>query len=145
MSATDRPLHLQGRALVAVFVGGVAGVALRDALSTAFPPDPGGFPLTTFLINVAGAFLLGLLLTALALAGDGDRGRRRWARLAGGTGFLGGFTTYSTFVVESVTRAGGGALGLAFLYDAASLLAGFAAAYAAVMLAARLVPTRGAR
>ena len=76
---------------------------------------------------------------------DPNPGRRRWARLAGGTGFLGGFTTYSTFVVESVTRAGGGALGLAFLYDAASLLAGFAATYAAVMLAARLVPTRGTR
>jgi fluoride exporter len=51
-------------------------------------------PLATLLINLAGAFLLGVLLERLGRA-RGEPQRRRLVRLLAGTGFLGGFTTYS--------------------------------------------------
>lgn len=137
----SRPPYLRPIAWVAVAAGGAAGTALRDALGTSFPVQPGAFPVTTFAINVSGAFLLGLLLESLARQGP-DVGARRLARLAGGTGLLGGFTTYSTFVLESVLRARQGDLMLALAYDAASLAVGFVAAAAAVRAVHRLARRR---
>jgi CrcB protein len=61
------------------------------------------------LVNVAGAFALGLLLAALARRGP-DRGRRRMLRLLLGTGLLGGFTTYSTLAVDTAGLLGAGGL-----------------------------------
>lgn len=121
-----------------VFVGGAAGTGLRAALSSAFAAPAGTFPWVTFWINIAGALLLGALVEAL-----GRQGSRRWtrtARLGLGTGLLGGFTTYSSFVVESVLLGGRGHLLTGAAYDAVSLVAGFVAAFAGVRLAKALVP-----
>ncbi|HHW82420.1 MAG TPA: CrcB family protein, partial [Actinomycetales bacterium] len=98
-----RPAHVAW-----VVLGGSIGTALRDLLGGASPAEPGSFPWTTFLINVAGSLLLGILLAGLA-AGAGARTagspRALTTRLALGTGLLGGFTTYSTFAVETVELA----------------------------------------
>lgn len=129
------PATLRPALIAWVVLGGMVGTTLRDQLGQLFPTASGGWPWTTFAINVTGAFLLGLLLTALSAAGP-DEGARRAARLGVGTGVLGGYTTYSSFMVESVSLAGGGHGFVALGYDAASLVAGFAAAFAGTMLGA---------
>ncbi|GAB3581593.1 fluoride efflux transporter FluC [Calidifontibacter terrae] len=92
--------HRDPRLLGVVFVGGCVGTFLRSSLSTAFEQPRGSFPWTTLLINLVGAYLLGVLLETLASRGSDD-GVRRLLRLGVGTGVLGGFTTYSTFMVET--------------------------------------------
>lgn len=62
-------------------------------------------------INMVGSFILGVLLESHAHI----TGWRKAVRLGCGTGMLGGFTTYSTFVLEIEKMAGAGALALAFV------------------------------
>lgn len=127
------PPYLRPGPIALVVAGGAIGTALRAWAESAFPPSPGRFPWTTFVINVSGALLLGLLLESLTLF----RSRvtnTRVARLALGTGLLGGYTTYSTFVIETVELGAQGHLATAVLYDATSLAAGFAAAFTAIVV-----------
>lgn len=107
--------------------GGVAGAAAREAIEQTLPAGGRSFPSATFVINLAGAFLLGLLLEALVRSGEGS-GWRRDLRLVGGTGFCGAFTTYSTFAVETVQLSRHGAWSVAGAYVAASLVGGVIAA-----------------
>ena len=114
-------------------VGGTVGTAVRYRLESVFATPAGGMPWVTFAINVSGAFLLGFLLEALALvAADGRR--RRALQLTLGTGLLGGYTTYSTFVLESIALGSHGTLPFAVAYVAASVVVGFAAAFVAMGL-----------
>ena len=115
--------------------GGVLGAAAREAIEQAMPTARRGFPTATFLINVGGAFILGVMLEALVRSGD-DVGWRRKARLFGGTGFCGAFTTYSTLAVETVQLARQGAWSTAGAYVVASVICGFAAAAAGIVVAA---------
>ena len=94
-----------------VFFGGLLGAPARYLVEEALG-DGGGFPLATFVVNVVGALALGLLLESLVLAGAETSMRRR-VRLGLGTGFLGAFTTYSSFAVEIELLADGGRLPLA--------------------------------
>ncbi len=121
--------------LALVVLGGSAGTAARALAEGAFPAMPAGWPWATFVINVTGAFLLGFLLEALCRGGR-DEGWRRRVRLGAGTGFLGGYTTYSTFALEVAQRAPA----LAAAYAAATALLGVAAAIAGYRLAGRLAP-----
>jgi CrcB protein len=88
------------------------------------------FPLATFLVNVTGSFVLGLFSTLAAerLALD-----PLW-RLLVATGFVGAYTTFSTFEYETHRLLQTGATLLAFLNVLASVVAG----YAAVLLGVRL-------
>jgi CrcB protein len=105
--------------LVAVMVGGAAGALARWAVELAVP-SVGGFPLATLLINVTGAFALGLL------------GLLLWERLAPtrylrpllAIGFLGAYTTFSTMAMEGVRLLDGGRPGLAIGYWLVTLLGG---------------------
>ena len=90
------------------------------------------FPWATFLVNVSGSFALGLVLVLLLERYPPSRYLRPFVA----TGFLGSYTTYSTFAVESVVLTRDGRAGVAVTYVAASLVAGFVAAWAG-MLAAR--------
>jgi CrcB protein len=115
-----------------VAAGGAAGTAARYAL-TALLPTP-GFALVTLLINVTGAFLLGLLVQLLGRLAASRPGASDALRLLLGTGLLGGFTTYSALAVDSVMAA---SLGAALLYSGATLVLGMAAAYAGITIGGR--------
>jgi CrcB protein len=115
-----------------VGIGGAAGVAARFLITDAAAPRLSQ-PVVTLMINIAGCLLLGVLLEALARAGD-DHGIRRNLRLLLGTGVLGGFTTYSTFAVDTATLVGPHP-GLAVLYGLGSILLGCLAAAAGVWIA----------
>jgi CrcB protein len=85
--------------LVLVGVGGFLGANARYLSARWLDSLVGGrFPLGTFLVNISGSFLLGLLggLLAARLVPQSDS-----LRLALGVGFLGAFTTFSTFEFES--------------------------------------------
>lgn len=112
-----------------VFVGCVLGTFARAALSSAFPHADAGWPWATFWINIVGSVVLGALLEALSRAGE-DSGWRRSVRLGVGTGVIGGFTTYSTFVLEIDQLARADALPLAIAYALVSAVVGLAAAVA---------------
>ncbi|MCS5718751.1 CrcB family protein [Herbiconiux sp. CPCC 205763] len=81
-----------------VALGGALGTLARYGLSTVIP-NAGALPVNVVVINLSGALLLGWLLEALKLGGP-DTGSRKAARLGLGTGLLGGYTTYSMFVVD---------------------------------------------
>lgn len=134
-------MHLRGRSLLLVFAGGALGTAARDALSRALPHLQ-GVPVGVLAVNVAGAFLLGLLLERLRRSGPDDGGRRD-LRLFAGTGMLGGFTTYSALATDTVLLVADGAAGRAALYALGTLLLGLAAAVLGLVGGARLAAGRG--
>lgn len=108
-----------------VFLGGAAGALLRYLLLMATPGPAGVQLLTIFAINVLGALLLGYLVGALRHWPD-PRALR--LRLLLGTGALGGFTTYSTFALQTLQAAGDGAWFLTVRYAALSVVLGIGAA-----------------
>ena len=128
-----RLVHLPVRPawLGVIFAGGTLGTAVRAALESTFAPVAGQWPWTTFWINLGGAFLLGALLEGLAISGA-DHGWRRGLRLGLGTGVLGGFTTYSTFAVESFGLIGSASWLIGLGYAIGSVLLGVAAAFVGV-------------
>ena len=128
-----RLVHLPVRPawLGVILLGGTAGTAGRAWLESSFAPVAGQWPWTTFWINLAGAFLLGALLEGLAISGR-DHGWRRGLRLGLGTGMLGGFTTYSTFAVESFGLIGSASWLVGLGYSVGSVLLGVAAAFVGV-------------
>ena len=102
----------------------------RYGLSQIGTPGEYGFSYATFVANVTGAFALGLLVAACA---------RRWpsahyVRPALGTGMLGGYTTFSTYLVEAVLRIDHGRTAIALSYVVLSLAVGLAAAFAGLAL-----------
>lgn len=127
----SRPSHL-GLA----FLGGAFGTAAREAISLVVPVV-GGLPLATFGINLLGAFLLGLLLESLARRGP-DEGLRRRVRILVGTGFMGGFTTYSALAVDSASLLGAGAVRAGLGYGLATVLLGGIGTWAGIAWGAAL-------
>ena len=89
------PAHVDVRSVALVGVGGFAGATSRYAVATALPT---AFPWGTLAVNVAGAFLLGLLVYGTSEL----RRIPETARLVVATGFLSSFTTYSAFAAETV-------------------------------------------
>ena len=118
-----------------MFVGGCLGTATRAWLTFVIPPT-GGFPAATMGINVVGALLLGALLEALSRRGA-DEGARRRIRLLFGTGFLGGFTTYSALATDSVLLAAGSPA-VALLNVLGTLVLGVVGTGLGIVLAARV-------
>jgi CrcB protein len=94
------------------------------------------FPYGTLLINLSGCFIIGFALTVL----DAHLALPHEWRLAIPIGFVGAYTTFSTFEYETLRLVQNGQGALAFLYVALSLLVGFAAVWAGVA-AGRLLPS----
>lgn len=123
--------------LLLIFVGASLGTTIRAVIEQAFPTPHGGWPWATFGINLIGSLVLAAILQTLARTGD-DVGWRRAVRLGCGTGVLGGFTTYSTFVLEIDTLADAGRFERAAAYGVISVILGIAAAGLGVWLANRV-------
>jgi CrcB protein len=119
------------RTLAAVFAGGALGAIARAEVADALPVHPGTFPWATFMVNVAGAALLGWFTTRLQERLPLSVYRRPFL----GTGICGGLTTFSTMQLELVRLLDRGCVGLALAYAAASVVVGLAA----VLLATNLV------
>ncbi len=110
-------------ALVAVF--GAAGAISRYALDGWISDmTHGQFPWGTFVINLLGAFALGIVV---ALTTERLLLSPNW-RVALGIGFLGSFTTFSTYAYESVKLAEDGAVGLALVNSVGMVALGLLAA-----------------
>jgi CrcB protein len=115
-------MRIDGRELAAIFAGGFAGAVLRAVIEDAIPHDPGSWPWATFAINIAGAALLGWLVTRLQERLPLSAYRRPLL----GTGFCGALTTFSTLQIELLDMLDAGYVGLAFAYAAISLAVGVA-------------------
>ena len=131
-----RPVHLRPGYLGLVLLGGALGTGAREALSLLIPTI-GAFPLAILVINLTGAFALGITLELLLRLGP-DEGRRRRLRLFVGTGLMGGYTTYSTLAVGTAQALTGGGIAIGIVYGLVSVVAGTAAAFAGVALAAEI-------
>jgi fluoride exporter len=109
--------------LLAVSAGGVLGALARYGLSVLVPHGPGDWPLATWLTNVSGCLLIGVLMVLVTEVWP----RQRYLRPFLGVGVLGGYTTFSTAMVDvrQLVVAGRPALGL--LYLGATALAAVAA------------------
>ncbi|MDT9682621.1 CrcB family protein [Streptomyces sp. TRM76323] len=128
-----RSAALDGPLLGAVALGGALGAGARYGVALALPTAPGGFPWATLWTNVAGCALMGVLMAVL----DEVRRPHRLLRPLVGTGVLGGFTTFSTYALETRVLLERGHVLTAFAYLAGTLVA----ALLAVAVAARA--TRG--
>lgn len=122
----------------AVALGGVAGSLARAGVATAWPHNPAQWPWPTLVVNATGSCLLAFLVVLLAERWP----RARWARPLLGTGVMGGYTTFSTFAVDTVQLVHHHRAGVAGAYVVASVagsigfaLAGLALARAADRLA----------
>jgi len=106
--------------IVLVFFGGGMGAACRFAVSCLMNRFAvGAFPAGTVAVNLAGCFLIGLCYAFV-----GGRLLTPGARLFAMTGFLGGFTTFSTFSLETVNALKNGFAILALTNVAVSVIAG---------------------
>ena len=127
------PRRIRPAAIAWVFIGGTVGTAIRAGI-TAIAIPPTNLPITTALINIVGAFLLGLLLELLALRPLPGRSGTD-LKLLLGTGVLGGFTTYSALAVDTVLLATGVSTAAAIGYAVGTLVLGAVATAAGIILA----------
>ncbi len=127
--------------ILAIAVGGALGTVARYGTERSMVVSPGRFPWPTFVVNMIGSFLLGAIVVLVVERWPPTRFVRPFAAI----GFCGGFTTFSTMVVEAVQRGQHGHLGLAAAYLGTSLVVGVVAATAGMLVArGRLLPPRGA-
>lgn len=117
-----------------VFLGGGTGALARYIAGAAIMTRFGGrFPLGTLVINVTGSFLIGLVMTLFT---ERVELHANW-RLALVTGFLGGYTTFSTFEWETFMAMREGGRWIAFLNVLGSVLLGYAAVWLGALLSRR--------
>ena len=124
-----------------VGLGGGIGSVARSALGQLWPSVPGGFPVATFVINASGCFCIGVLLAAIL---------ERWPkatrlRLFFGTGVLGGYTTFSTYTVETVRLAQAGHVPQAVGYGLATVVSALAATATGIWIARRVLRMAGGK
>lgn len=115
--------------LAAVAVGGALGSLARWGVSAALTPRPGTFPWATFGINVTGSLLLGALIVLAAEVWPPSR----YARPFLAVGVLGGYTTFSAYMLDTRSLLVTGHPVLAASYLFGSLAAGLMAVWAGVV------------
>lgn len=123
--------RLDPRVLFAISIGAMGGATARYELATWMPVQPGRFPWATFWTNVSGSLVLGFVIVLLVERFP----PARYARAFVGTGFLGAYTTFSTFAVETDVLLEDGHTALAAAYVGASLVVGTTVAWLGMLLA----------
>ena len=121
--------------LLAVSAGGIAGTGARCAVTRIIHVAPGTFPWATFTINVTGSFVLGVLLTLIIERWPPSRYLRPFAAI----GFLGAYTTFSTYMTDATVLAKDHHADIAAVYVLASIVCGLVAVYGGIV-SARLSP-----
>lgn len=111
--------------LVLVFIGGGFGSVARFLISKYFNSETTGIPYGTFLANILGSLLIGIIL---GLAAKNETLTQNQTLLLA-TGFCGGFTTFSTFAYENHLFLKSGDFVNFFLYAIGSFALGFAAVF----------------
>jgi CrcB protein len=115
-----------------VAIGGALGSVARYGAGVAVGKVwPLSFPLGTMLINIIGSLAMGFLVGYLA------RATPTWqadARLFIAIGVLGGFTTFSSFSLDTISMVERGEIGLALLYVLVSVIVGIGALYGGLVL-----------
>ena len=123
--------------LILVALGGAFGACARYLLGIQTTRLLGpGWPFGTFAANVNGGLAMGVLVGVLAHRGGADQ--ERW-RLLLAVGVLGGFTTFSSFSLETALMIERRAYGQAGLYVSASVVLSIVALFAGLMLMRRLL------
>jgi CrcB protein len=116
---------------IAVIIGGAVGSLTRFLVAARVQASaPGAFPSGTLAVNLIGCFAIGVVARALDLTGAAPIWRAAFV-----TGFLGGFTTFSSFAWETLTLWRTEAGGLAMVYILVSTLGGFVLAIAGFVTA----------
>ena len=121
--------------LAVVSAGGVLGALARYGLQSAFPSRPGEFDWATFAINVSGCLLIGMVVV---FATESGRAHPLLRPLLA-TGVLGGYTTFSTYVVGIQRGLSAGAPRTALAYGAGTAIAALAAAWIGIRAATSVI------
>jgi CrcB protein len=117
--------------LLAIAAGGALGSLARWALGEALPAERGSFPWATFLENVSGGFVLGILMVFVVDVWSPSR----YVRPFLGVGVLGGFTTFSTYMLDARGLVVADAGPLAVVYVFGSLVMGLVAVWLGIAIA----------
>ena len=124
--------------LGAIAVGGVVGAEARYGLGVLLPHRADEWPWATLLTNVSGCLLIGVLMVVIV-----ERVRPHpLVRPLLGVGVLGGYTTFSTYAVDTVAAVQSGRVVLAVLYAVATPLLALVAVAIGTTAIRRLVPDR---
>jgi CrcB protein len=116
--------------LAAISAGGVVGALSRYGIGSAWPHPAGGFPWATFVINVTGCLLIGVLMVLVTEVVTS----RPLLRPFLGVGVLGGYTTFSTYIVDIQRAAGAGAALVALAYLGLTLIGALLAVWTGTTL-----------
>ncbi|WUD69773.1 fluoride efflux transporter CrcB [Nocardia sp. NBC_00508] len=119
---------MHGTALLVVAAGGALGALARYGIAQWLPVHSGRFPWATFLTNVSGCFLIGVLMVAVTEIWAAHRLLRPFL----GVGVLGGFTTFSTYANEIRALLRPGTLAVAFAYTTGTVICALFATAAAM-------------
>jgi CrcB protein len=116
---------------VLVFVGGGLGATLRHVINMTCARCMGAaFPWGTFIINITGSTVMGLIAGYLAYRGEASQPWRLFLM----TGILGGYTTFSAFSLDTAVLYERGELGLALAYVLGSVVLSIAGLFAGLAL-----------
>src|SRR5437660_5819899 len=119
-----------------VFFGGGLGASLRHAINMACAKSFGtAFPYGTFIINISGSIVMGLIAGYLAFKGEASQPWRLFLM----TGVLGGYTTFSAFSLDAALLYERGAIGLALGYVIGSVVLSILGLFAGLALVRHLV------
>lgn len=128
----------QGPVLAVVAVGGATGACARYGAGLLWPTASGAFPWTTLAVNAVGCAVIGVFMVLITDVWTAHRLVRPFF----GTGVLGGFTTFSTYAVDTNQLLDGGHPRTALGYLALTLCTALAAVWAAAHLTRRVTVRR---